>query len=438
MNAPDVAFLGVCDRAIQITNGELYSTKQNILGLKSVIMSSIYPLNISGLHLVFAVYDPFNFKPARIVFLSSSGEEQLCIDINLLQTNDSSLENKVDPETINDKNIFCTPTANIIFQNQYPVWSLLTMEINNTGFAIEKPGQYKVILRREDFEVSLGCLSFGYVPAEPLTEDRVAAIKSNPNAARAIKVSISCNKCNRKLSVYCAIERKKEEEVDGVMWYKDLTDSYLCKCKKTIIDLKYLRNLHVLLGEPMGINNEISFTKFYELDSLNKIYHQFNSLVSQDPTEEKLQLCLENNPIILHQFSPRKIFFKSPILTKYNTDIVILNHKKELLLIELEKSGTRLLTKNGGIASALQHPLDQVRDWLHMTDEHRIAVLECIGLKSEEVSSVKGIVIAGRDLGYEPEHLRKLKWTDFGRINFFTYNDLLGSLSTLINTFGNI
>ena len=191
MNAPDVAFLGVCDRAIQITNGELYSTKQNILGLKSVIMSSIYPLNISGLHLVFAVYDPFNFKPARIVFLSSSGEEQLCIDINLLQTNDSSLENKVDPETINDKNIFCTPTANIIFQNQYPVWSLLTMEINNTGFAIEKPGQYKVILRREDFEVSLGCLSFGYVPAEPLTEDRVAAIKSNPNAARAIKVSIS-------------------------------------------------------------------------------------------------------------------------------------------------------------------------------------------------------------------------------------------------------
>lgn len=58
--------------------------------------------------------------------------------------------------------------------------------------------------------------------------------------------------------------------------------------------------------------------------------------------------------------------------------------------------------------------------------------MECIGLKSENVSKIYGIVIAGRDNKYSLEHLNALKSRDLGPINLFTYDDLLRSLISLI------
>ena len=45
---------------------------------------------------------------------------------------------------------------------------------------------------------------------------------------------------------------------------------------------------------------------------------------------------------------------------------------------------------------------------------------------------VRGVVIAGRDVGYDAHHLRKLKGVDRGRITFLTYDDLYFSLDALI------
>ena len=164
---------------------------------------------------------------------------------------------------------------------------------------------------------------------------------------------------------------------------------------------------------------------------LQAVCGQFEALLDQNPAEEQVQQFMESNPLVLHQFSPDRVFFKSPILTTYKTDIAVLTSKRELLLIELERPSTRLLKKDGGIAATMQHALDQVRDWLHMIDEHRAAVLKCLNLQPEEVSTIRGVVILGRDRDYRGDHLRKLKWTDFGRIAFFTYDDLLRSLVNL-------
>lgn len=49
-------------------------------------------------------------------------------------------------------------------------------------------------------------------------------------------------------------------------------------------------------------------------------------------------------------------------------------------------------------------------------------------LTTQEVSSVRAAVIAGRDLGSDAEHLRRLKARDFGRVRLLTYDDVLNSV----------
>jgi len=112
----------------------------------------------------------------------------------------------------------------------------------------------------------------------------------------------------------------------------------------------------------------------------------------------------------------------------------VLTHKKELLLVELERSSIRLLKKGGHIASDLEHPFDQIRDWLQVFDEHRLAALACIGVDANDVGMIHGVAIVGRNHPYESNHLRRLKSQDFGRISLFTYDDLLNGLITLSRT----
>jgi hypothetical protein len=126
------------------------------------------------------------------------------------------------------------------------------------------------------------------------------------------------------------------------------------------------------------------------------------------------------------------------ILNRFVTDFVVLTPAKELLLIELEKPTTAILRKDGGIKADLQHAFDQVRGWLQRTVEHRSAVIDCLGLEPKEVSKISGVVIAGRGEGQDSEHLRRLKATDFGRVRFFTFDDLLGALIATTRTFGEL
>ena len=61
-----------------------------------------------------------------------------------------------------------------------------------------------------------------------------------------------------------------------------------------------------------------------------------------------------------------------------------------------------------------------------------MAVLDSLQIEREAVSLIRGIVVAGRDVGYDARDLRKLKGTDYGRIAFLTYDDLLFAMDALI------
>ena len=138
-----------------------------------------------------------------------------------------------------------------------------------------------------------------------------------------------------------------------------------------------------------------------------------------------------SNPIFMSPFNAQRLMNKKPVLTKYVTDFAILNHKKELILIEIEKPSIRLLRKDKELTADFNHAIGQVRDWLQVFEDHKSASLECLGMKLDEVVRIRGVVIGGRTP--EPSQLnRRLRSILPRDIDFFTYDDLLKSVRDVI------
>jgi hypothetical protein len=61
-----------------------------------------------------------------------------------------------------------------------------------------------------------------------------------------------------------------------------------------------------------------------------------------------------------------------------------------------------------------------------------LAVLDdSLRIPREMVSTVRGVVIAGRDLGNDASHLRRLKGAYQGEVTLLTYDDLAAGLAAL-------
>jgi len=226
-------------------------------------------------------------------------------------------------------------------------------------------------------------------------------------------------------------------ESTGYVWYADLPASVTCSCGKNTLDLSYARaNLHAYLGRHFRPNGDVSLVPVYQSQALQHVLQALVALVNKDSTEEELQQFLTANPVVLGQFSPQRLQPKARILTRYATDFAILNHRAELILIELERPSTRIMKKDGGVSAELQTPLNQVTDWLHELDEHRAAVLSGLSLLPSDVAKIRGVVIAGRKKDYDSEALRKLKKRVFDqRIDVMTYDDLVNGYAAIIRNF---
>jgi hypothetical protein len=128
--SPDVAFLGICDRASYITTGEFYFWKHHIMGLRNIVLSPVYPFPLSGFQFAIAVYDAENFQSARISIVSPTDEEVMFIGISM------ELLDQLDTP-------ISVPPSGTFIKIQYPVWSVLVSDIPETSAIIKQPGQYK-------------------------------------------------------------------------------------------------------------------------------------------------------------------------------------------------------------------------------------------------------------------------------------------------------
>lgn len=420
----DVVFLGFCERAacIPVTMDNSI-IKWNILGLKYIVLSYIYPFNISELTLAFAFRSTTFKLEQRFNLTDEIGAERGTLTINFEEIR-KGIPDFTELALERNRPWITPPQQG---------WIPLFIPLKGQSIWIFKPGTYYLNLLTDEGPKVIGEIIFVVADPPPLTIERIAAIKSDPHAAKHVRIQIACKKCPSKIKAYASLERDGNLETEGWGWYETIPNDFECECGSTSINLNTIRrNIHGLLGHRMNYGGDVSIVPLYERSSLERIRKDFMHLLNSISEEEILQQFLTENPILLHQFPSEKIFSKPPILTFFKADFAIVTPNKELVLIELEKTTTRLMKKNGGVAAPLSHAFDQVRGWLHVVDEHRLAVLDSLKIERELVSSVRGVVIAGRDIGNDAQHLRQLKGADWGRITLLTYDDLLFALDALI------
>lgn len=413
---PPIAVLGLCERAARVPNGHPRLHKWNLLGLKTVVPSFIFPTSLHGASVMFAFSHQNEPASFDLVVRGEDGKQHATITVGL---------RAVDPETQEPleqgEREFVVPTS--------AGWTVDLLPGGETKWLIPGPGVYTFYVSADGQELPVGSIQFALALAPALTPERIAAIRSDPRAAKAVRVDFSCNKCSGRIRAHAGLERSGGLEKEGYVWYQDLPLRFQCGCGQLNFDLESIRtNLHAILGSRTPRSGELSLLPLYEKGVLDGVAVKFRQLLDSDPPEETLQTFFDQNPILLHEFSPELTLAKAPVLTKYKTDFAIVNSRCEMILIELEKAGTRLMTSTGGVASPLQHALDQVHDWLQVFDDHRVAALDCLRFGPERVGVVKAVVIAGRDASYAPEDLRSLKARDFGRVKVLTYDDVLNSL----------
>ena len=114
------------------------------------------------------------------------------------------------------------------------------------------------------------------------------------------------------------------------------------------------------------------------------------------------------------------------------TDLAVLNQRRELVLIELERPSANLFrSSDDAIAAPLEHALGQLDDWLLQADRNLLGVLDAFDLSLNDVASVSGLVIAGRDRQCSDRQLLKLRWSSWPRKRVWTYDDWLRALGSL-------
>lgn len=417
---PRVAFIGFCDRSAEINEGHNVFWHKNILGLSSVKVFPIFPVSLGGLYVMLAIYNGRVGEEFRLLFREVGGIQSLDIHLKLGSAIKVRGNEQAQPLSAGESLLG---------------WNCFVEPFPNDLSPVQQPGVYDVFLADGGSEQFLAQIAFFHLPTPSLTPESVAAIRSNPLAIKFVRYRIGCKKCGDAVRAYAGVEKNAELESQGWVWFENLPDRFKCGCGSLDITLQYIKTgLHGILNRRLNPLSDphINSIRLYEQSALEEDIRQFKILIDKDSKEEDLQVFLEKHPIFFSFFLPTKLMFKPPILTKYKSDFAILTSRRELLLIEIERAALRVLKKDGGVHSQLQHPLDQVRDWLRTFDDHRAAALEAMNLTLGEVAIVRGVVIAGRT-PKDSKQERTFRNLSIGeRISVCTYDDLLSAVQEIV------
>jgi hypothetical protein len=426
MGSTKVIFLGLAERVDPTYDGRVELHKWNVIGLRNVIASPIYPCRLSGWQMAIAVSVDDLQAQYNLELVAQDG--------SIVGTIAVTPEVFTSPEALDS--IVGSPSTQAMAVQLLPQkgWSLLFLALGDTPIAVPAPGVYDLVEVRADQRELAGQIIFALFNPEPYSIDQLIAIRSNPYASKAVRLELGCQRCPSKLRAYSALEKLSAEGEEGYSWYQDLPEEFICECKATKINLSSIRrNLFVFLGRDTKRQAQVvKFVPQYGHGMIRNIQLAFIKLLEKKGlVEEEIQKFIEGNPITLHQFTALRILWKPSLFNQYKADIGILTPNKQLVLIELENANIRLMKKDGGIASSLQHAFDQVTDWLQIADDHRQAILSDLDIRPENVGSISAVIIAGRDHRQDAFHLRKLKGNMHGRIMFMTYDDIIEGLEDL-------
>jgi len=422
--APTFALIGFCDRATEVVGSHPILRYKDILGLSSVLLSHVYPLSLKNQKIACALYTPRVGSKYKLIFRGDPPLKPFDLDLEIASAEQYTIDaSSAKPASVSagtsivDGWLFCLP------------------EVGNDVMVME-PGSYQVFLSENGAEYPLGVIIFAHATVPDFTPGDIAAIKSDPLGAKSARIRIECKYCHDALKAYTGTGRNQELEKDGWQWSQSIIEPrFVCTCGKTNFSLVPIRTgFHGLLRRnlaPGAASNQISTVRSYEKTAIEQSCKEFLKLINSNSAEEVIQKFLEANPIFFHLFLAQKLIFKPPILTRYVADFGVLNNRKELLLIEIEKPNLRLLKQDGGVTAVLQHAADQVRNWRQVFDDHRATALSLLDLGLNDVAQVRGVIIAGRKPSDESKErvLRSISWPN---IEMFTYDDILRSVTEMI------
>ena len=419
-DAPRVALLGWCDRAAAIEGVHPALACTNIQGLSYTRVSHFFPLSLQGATLIFGLYNPQAGESFVVEFLHSDGAKAFDVTLNVSQVQvfDATLTQAAGRHLVG--------------------WLVQAVQVSN-NLLVVRPDRLNAFLKVNGEQRFLGSFNLLHAPVPLYSPDQVTALKSDPLARRIVRIKYSCPECRVNLQVYAALERNKALEGEGYVWFAELGDEFRCQCGKMLFSLQYLRTgLHGLLSRSLAPDDQAggNYIRLYETTKLEEDCRQFKALLDKNVPEEEFQNFLETHPVFFARFSAHRLIPKPPILTKYFADFVILNQRKELLLVEIEKANIRLLTRERRITADLQHAVTQVTDWIQEVSDHKTAVLNSLGMELREVAVVRGVVIAGRTPS-DDEDARALRRAFSGNVDFYTYDDLLRDTTEIIRRVAN-
>jgi hypothetical protein len=422
---PRVAILGWCDRATRIEGTHPALSHINIQGLTQTRFSHFFPTNIKGTNFVVGVYNPRAGESFLIEFRQSDGS--LAFNTQLTASN----LQQFDGATSEYRELDSTTSPRT-------GWMFLTIQISD-DVLILKPDSFEAFLKSGNQEHYLGTFHLLHASLPLYTLDQIAALRTDPLARTMVRLAYSCSECRAKLQVYAALERSKKQEEEGWSWFAELGDEFRCSCGKMAFSLEYLSTgLHGLLSRNLSSDDQAAgaFLRLYETTKLEENCRVFRALLEKSSTEQEIQDFLESNPVFFARFSAHRLIPKPRIQSKYVADFAILNQRKELVLIEIERGNLRLLTKERRITADLQHAVTQVTDWIQEVNDHKAAVLNSLRIELKEVAVVRGIVIAGRS-PVDDEEARSLRRAFSGDVEFYTYDDLLRDTTEIIRRIAN-
>ena len=409
-----VLFLGLCRRAA------LHDSGLDIIGLTHTFISSFYPMQFGELCYVIGLDRAFLTSLEDLDFSfefeDTSRPESHCsstFHLSPASTPGDFPVLKGKPCLENGK-----PASFVIpyfpLEDQGVTGSLLVLAMPAPRMMLYEPTYVHIDLRLGDEIVKTEVVRFIFRAPMPLSAEERRAIAGRPSSTKAIEIELSCNVCRDKAHFYSLLNPMGKVPLDyrrrGFQLAK-APDSWTCECGSSTVPLVYAKKgIHELFRSPVRIEtNEVSLVPFYEAGEIASIRDEYNSLLQQLPQEEDVQKFLEKYPVFWHFLSPVQIFHKPPILGKYNADFGVLTARKELILIEIEKPSTQLLTNDGRVASGIQKGADQIRDWAVEVDDHRDAVLSQLGLDKKTVHNIRYLLVGGLSTSVPSNGLVKLR-----------------------------
>src|SRR5438034_2185328 len=225
LSAPRLAFLGFCERAETVTAGHTVFWTMNLLGVSKSRAFYVFPINLRGMTLAVALYQPQGRETFKSIFRGTEGQVPFEFGIQIVS---AVLAEVQSDSTIKETEIDGT---NPVLASEG--WVFIASPITS-DVLVYSQGVYKVFLSHASDEQYVGIATFVHIAVPPYTPQQITALKSDPLATKFVRLEIKCNVCHGVLKAYAGIERSSSLESQGFRWNLEIDqDEFICSCGKT-------------------------------------------------------------------------------------------------------------------------------------------------------------------------------------------------------------